>query len=476
MAQLPAIQINPNNALVDFSPINNAIDQNRQDAFRNNALQMQNREFDMRKQQHNYQMQRDQKNDAHMQVERAGKMAFSIQQMPDSDPAKAAAWQRYLKSYGDGDHTPEELDFRTGPKLAAAAAGQFLDPMEQETKRLKLESARSDLSMAPLERQYKQAQIKALEEKSNDPIEQLLIERLRGGTRQSVPAQPQQPMLLPQSFQGQGPMPGVQLIADQTEVPVVPAAPELPDSSQIDTPFGTMSRDEARALAGPMLLSPKYAAAGKAILDSLDKTGGELSKPAATQLDERTISAASTLGRLQDIKKLFKPEFQAIPNKLKLMGASWGAALGGKLNPKLQKELEDFAAFKATAFDNFNQLLKELSGTAVSAQELSRQKIVQPNPGDGIFDGDDPATFMSKVNQGEKIAKSAMARMNYMRSRGIQFNKDTAERFMRLEDVPAAIDRRGAEIESQLKQANPKADPMTIERATKQQLKLEFGI
>ena len=28
MAQLPAIQINPNNALVDFSPINNAIDQN----------------------------------------------------------------------------------------------------------------------------------------------------------------------------------------------------------------------------------------------------------------------------------------------------------------------------------------------------------------------------------------------------------------------------------------------------------------
>ncbi len=159
MAQLPAIQINPNNALVDFSPINNAIDQNRQDAFRNNALQMQNRELGMRQQQHDYQMQRDRKNDAHMQVERAGKMAFAIQQMPDSDPAKAAAWQRYLKSYGDGDHTPEELDFRTGPKLAAAAAGQFLDPMDQQAKQLRLQAAQSELSMAPLERQYKQAQI-----------------------------------------------------------------------------------------------------------------------------------------------------------------------------------------------------------------------------------------------------------------------------------------------------------------------------
>lgn len=147
MAQLPAIQINPNNALVDFSPINNAIDQNRQDAFRNNALQMQNREFDMRKQQHNYQMQRDQKNDAHMQVERAGKMAFAIQQMPDNDPAKAAAWQRYLKSYGDGDHTPEELDFRTGPKLAAAAAGQFLDPRDSQIKDLELQKTRAQIGL-----------------------------------------------------------------------------------------------------------------------------------------------------------------------------------------------------------------------------------------------------------------------------------------------------------------------------------------
>ncbi len=146
MAQLPAIQINPNNALVDFSPINNAIDQNRQDAFRNNALQMQNRELGMRQQQHDYQMQRDRKNDAHMQVERAGKMAFAIQQMPDSDPAKAAAWQRYLKSYGDGDHTPEEMDFRTGPKLAAAAAGQFLDPRVNTMKDLEIEKTRAEIS------------------------------------------------------------------------------------------------------------------------------------------------------------------------------------------------------------------------------------------------------------------------------------------------------------------------------------------
>ena len=50
-----------------------------------------------------------------------------------------------------------------------------------------------------------------------------------------------------------------------------------------------------------------------------------------------------------------------------LSGASWGAAFGGELNPGMQKQLGDFSAYKATAVDNFNQLLKEMSGTAVSA-------------------------------------------------------------------------------------------------------------
>lgn len=201
MAQLPAIQINPNNALVDFSPINNAIDQNRQDAFRNNALQMQNRELGMRQQQHDYQMQRDRKNDAHMQVERAGKMAFAIQQMPDSDPAKAAAWQRYLKSYGDGDHTPEEMDFRTGPKLAAAAAGQFLDPLEQQAKQLRIQSLQSNLSTDNMQRQklqfeMDQARTAAAQGKLIDG-EKPLVKMMPDGTVKTMYTPPRSDVLGP---------------------------------------------------------------------------------------------------------------------------------------------------------------------------------------------------------------------------------------------------------------------------------------
>lgn len=464
---LPTVQA-PRNALADFAPITQAIDGNRRNALMQLESQRQDEALAMQKDNQTYQRGRDQKQDARQDVEWFGKIASAVDR--EADPTRRAAiWQNALKRHpGAGSLTPEYLDPMTGPKLVMAEAGQWRDPREDEAKNLDL--------------QYKRAQIGQLNRKAEpDPIEQMLVERLRGGSRQpapqAMPPQQPQPYLQPQSFEGAPTMPGVQLVSDEMQAAPVAPPQEMPDANMIDTPFGRMTREEARELAGPMLLSPKYATAGRALMDSISQTaGGELSKPAATQLEERTISAASTLGRLQEIKKQFKPEFQQIPERLKLMGASWGAAFGGKLNPQMEKQLRDYATYRATAFDNFNQLLKELSGTAVSAQELARQKIVQPNPGEGLFDGDDPITLTAKIQQGEKIAKSAIARMNFMRSRGIQFNKDTAEQFLRLEDVPAAIDRRGSEIEQQIRQSNPKADPMSIERETAKRLKQEFGI
>lgn len=361
----------------------------------------------------------------------------------------------------------------------------------------------------PLDQEYKRAQIEKLQKV--DPVDALVANMLgpqpQSGVPASSPTSPQAPsaqppMLLPQNFDGVAPNspnnPLLINVADTrvspagapTQAPMQPtqaapsASPSAPSpSDMIDTPFGRMSRGDATRKGAALTLSPKYAAAGKALLDAASSgVGGpnELSKPAQTKLDERTISAASTLGRLHDIRAQFKPEFQTLGGKLKMAGASWGSFLGpdivGKMAPETTKTLQEFAAYKATAFDNFNQLLKELSGTAVSAQELARQKIVQPNPGEGIFDGDDPITFQSKIDQGEKIARSAIARMNFMRSKGLQFNKDTAEQFLRLEDVPAAIDARGAEIEQQLRRDNPNVDPMKLEQAVKKQLGTEFGI
>ncbi len=462
MPQLPALEINPRNALLDVSGVTNALQGLTDQRNKDRDYAMDRERLNMARQSHKQSMANSARAWKRQDVEAMGRQAQFIDSLPDTDPRKSALWSGLTKRHGAEGLTPEEMDFRTGPKLMMAQAGLFKDPAEANQQ--------------ALDNEYKRAQINALNRKQEpDPVDQFILQRLQRSGSMPAPQQPQPqaPSLQPQSFDG-AQDPNIKLIADQTAIPQQQAAP---GDDLVDTPYGRMPRDEAQSLGGTMLLSPKYSSAGRAILDSVSKGSDVgMSKPAANQLDERTISAASTLGRLQDIKAQFKPEFQQIPDRLKLMGASWGASMGGKLSPEMQRQLSEFSSFKATAFDNFNQLLKELSGTAVSAQELSRQKIVQPNPGEGIFDGDDPVSFMSKVAQGERIAKSAVARMNYMRSRGLQFNKDTAEQFMRLEDVPEAIERRGAELEQQMRQSNPKADPMTIEKNVKARLKQEFGI
>ncbi len=477
MPQLPALGFNPRNALIDFSPLTNALQSIQDQSNKDRAYELQRRESErqdaelaLRRQQVGQSIKSGNLDYNTKLAQRSAGLAQLA--LNEKDQARKAAIMSRVYAMDSGyrdslvKHGVNPDDYDGTAQFLIAEARGYQDPSIAETRALENEKTR--------------AEIGALNRKAEpDPIDVLIMRKLSGSGAVPAPAaapstpQPSPPTVQPQSFEGAAPIPGVQLIADQQPQ----NAPSVQQQDMVETPYGRMPRDEAQNLAGSMLLSPKYSAAGRAILDSISKGSDVgMSKPAANQLDERTISAASTLGRLQEIRRQFKPDFLEIPSKMKLLGASWGAAFGGKLDPKMEQQLRDYAAFRATGFDNFNQLLKELSGTAVSAQELARQKVVQPNPGEGLFDGDDPVTFMSKIDQGERIAKAAMARMNYMRTKGLLFDKNTAESFMRLEDVPAAIDRRGAEIEQQLRQQNPKADPMAIEKETQRRLKQEFGI
>lgn len=149
-ANLPAPEFR--NALLDLSPVNNALSGVRQQNNENRNALLQQQQMDMRKEEQTYQRGRDAKNDAWQQVQRGGQAADAIQRMPDG-PQKQGAWQNYLREYGDGNHTPEEMDYRTGPAIAAAAAGKFLDPRAEK--------------LADLEVQKTQAQINNLNREAN---------------------------------------------------------------------------------------------------------------------------------------------------------------------------------------------------------------------------------------------------------------------------------------------------------------------
>ena len=476
MPQLPALQLEPRNALLDLTPVNNALMgiQRQQNANRDYAMQQD--ELAMRKQTHDLQAQNYQRQWKQQDVENMGKQAMAIDAMADG-PQKEAAWQRVVQSHGADGLSPEELDYRTGPKMMAAQAGLFQDP---------------------LERQYKQAQINALNSKDKpDPVEQFILGRLQraGSGMPAAPSAAPGPSLQPQSFtpgpsqpqalpisntqQGSSPpqmMPGVQLVADRASQAQSEPSPQ---QDMIDTPYSRMSRSDAMELGGTMLLRNKFSAAGKAILDAANGSAADVSglaKPTVNQIEERTLNATTQLGRLNDIMQRFDPKFLDITNRMKMTGASWTAKFGGKLKPDDEKELGRYASFRSAAVNNLNTILKELSGAAVTPQEYERIQNDQPVAGTGIFDGDDPVSFKAKADRTTRSLKSAVARLNFMRAKGLNFDRGSLDQFMSLDDVPEVMERRGEEIERDLKAANPKADPMSIEQNVKQQLKREFGI
>ena len=72
MAQLPALSFNPQSALIDFSPVTNALENNRRNALMQREDARQNEELTLRKDQMQYQRGRDQKLDAVIGIESRG--------------------------------------------------------------------------------------------------------------------------------------------------------------------------------------------------------------------------------------------------------------------------------------------------------------------------------------------------------------------------------------------------------------------
>ena len=88
---LPAPEV-PQNALLNFAPINNALDTYREQKttdFRNALAQ---KESDRQDQELGLRKQQVAQSSAHEKIQRGGAMAMAIQNMADNDPAKAVAW------------------------------------------------------------------------------------------------------------------------------------------------------------------------------------------------------------------------------------------------------------------------------------------------------------------------------------------------------------------------------------------------
>jgi hypothetical protein len=202
---------------------------------------------------------------------------------------------------------------------------------------------------------------------------------------------------------------------------------------------------------------------------------GGSTKATRTKIQGKLFDAANSLARLNQIDLSFDEKFQTVGTKANQARISAQLKFApGTVSESDRAERGRFITHSQNAFDNLSITLNELSGAAITPQEFERLKKSLPNPGEGIFDGDDEVAFGSKLGNARDKAKLAIMRYTYFSRNGVTDVNQIAG-IVSLDGMKQFIDNRGQQIVADIKAGNPEISDKEAEILADQQLQSEFG-
>lgn len=234
----------------------------------------------------------------------------------------------------------------------------------------------------------------------------------------------------------------------------------------------------AGALAPPKSGMSVYDREGNLLVSTGPGGGGEnLQKGTATEIEKKMVQLGDRMQRLDMISHSYKPEFSEVLPRAEM---EWAALKDkfGALSPNERTALDEYTNWKSNAYEDLNRTLNELSGAAVTEHEMKRLTQASPKPGEGIFDGDSPTQFKSKLDAQRYQVKLAYARLHYYRTKGLPVPdfKNNDNGGVSLDKMPGIIDARGKELADEMQRRNPGATMDQINLAVDNQLRAEFGL
>ena len=249
-----------------------------------------------------------------------------------------------------------------------------------------------------------------------------------------------------------------------------PAAPGQQQAPQAAQPAAAPMGDATPA-------APSLPAAGAS--QGLPGAGGTVSRdPAAMeggtrrQIEEQAVASQDRISRLAGIERSYDPQMQTYGNRWSNMWSALRERSGAQLSPQERQRLTAYTQGRAAALENLNRTIQETTGAAMSEGEAARITATMPNPGTGLFDGDSPTEFQAKLQRAINATRNALVRQNYALSRGLNPTQTGIE----LDEIPRLYERRGREIEAELRQGNADADQAQLRQHVRVRLRQEFGI
>lgn len=243
-------------------------------------------------------------------------------------------------------------------------------------------------------------------------------------------------------------------LADATREPI----PQYTGDLQFDTAVGkyyqtnpkTGKREYSSPLTGMEITTP----GGVTIRTGVPRGGaGGMEKKTRGDIEKKLVGAREGLSRLRGIATKFKPEFQEIPTRLGVAWTGLKARFGaGDISLEDRRGLTEFADYRRDAISNINLYIKDITGAQMSATETDRLRLAVPDPGEGIFGGDDPITFQAKLDSAIRDIEKAATRYEHYLAQGITDPEEMARR-MPLDAMPIYVnpetDERIVEIDGQ---------------------------
>ena len=304
---------------------------------------------------------------------------------------------------------------------------------------------------------------------SGDPRAKTYVETLQAMKDLNPVAKPRPTEITPNGqliYKDTGELVTTRNFAAPKEAPSMTEEPNRVAFAMYGKPVNQLTPDEVNKVNNYMEQSKvRVANAGVA---KLPKEALGLGTSGANKVDEALLSSGDRLSQLNQIQMNFKPEYLSTPYKTK---AAW-AGLKDKFNiasPEEQNKLKNYAAFRQDSVRQLNSYINEITGAAIGlGEEADRIKAGVPNVGSGMFDGDSPTEFESKLNNTMKSLRLAEARLAYVKRNGLAITN------IKIDEMPSLIAKREKEIINANKLDINKN--LTHRQQLKQQLATEFGL
>ena len=146
---------------------------------------------------------------------------------------------------------------------------------------------------------------------------------------------------------------------------------------------------------------------------------GALTKPTINKLQQTIIDSDNQLSLLSEIGRTFDPSFQQVAGRFQAGKTAVKAKLGFSVSQAEVQQLDRFGEFKRNSIEGINRYIKLITGAQMSELEANRLRRGFPDPGEGLFDGDDPITFQSKYRSVLKQLTLTRARAAWALKNGL---------------------------------------------------------